>query len=242
MKLALATLPLLALLALGCTAIIPAPERPEDEGDMGWPSEIDQDSTLPMHEPGDKPSAALETDSDGRAPGDFVTFAFSGSYRKAQLRLTERVVARDAGSITIDFSFKDADKTETLRVKTATTGAHRGDVLSVERVAANGATKPATREAFEARIAETVAVADSNDALLDETTTKITVGARDLAGTLATYRVKVGDKTATLRTFTADGFQWGDAGGEIKTADGKVFYKAELVDIGGDKKTASLDL
>ena len=39
MKLALATLPLLALLALGCTAIIPAPERPEDEGDMGSPSD-----------------------------------------------------------------------------------------------------------------------------------------------------------------------------------------------------------
>jgi hypothetical protein len=241
MKLALATLPVLALLA-GCTAIIPAPERPEEDVDFGSPAEIDQDPTSPSHDASDKPSAANETATDGRAPGDFVTFAFSGSYRKAPLKLTERVIARDADSITIDFAFKDADKTDTLRVKTATTAAHRGEVLGVERVLADGSTKPSTREAFEAHIAETVAVADSNDALLDETVTKITVGKRDLSGTVATYRVKVGDKTATLRTFTADDFQWGDAGGEIKTADGKVFYKAELVDLGGDRRTASLDL
>jgi len=234
------SLPILSVLALGCAAAIPAPEV-QGPDDMAMPSEVDQDSS-PLSDVTEKASASTTETADARAPGDYVTFAFSGDYRKDKITLTERVVAKDADSITIDFSFKDAANVDTLRVKTATTGKKRGDLVSIARVAKDGSTTPTTRDVFEARMAETVAVADSNDALVDEKETTLKVGSLEVPVTEATYRVRVGKKTGTLRTLTSEGFAWGDAGGSIVTTDGKTVYKAELLEMGGDKRSASLDL
>jgi hypothetical protein len=54
--------------------------------------------------------------------------------------------------------------------------------------------------------------------------------------------VRIQGKKAKLETVTSKGFAWGDVGGTIIGADGKVFFKAELVDIGSpNARTASLD-
>ncbi|HTJ80955.1 MAG TPA: hypothetical protein VL400_04505 [Polyangiaceae bacterium] len=236
-------LPVLSFLAVGCAAAIPAPEVSDpDSPEHAMPSEVDQDTSAPMSDASEKPSTSESERADVREPGDYVTFAFSGDYRKDKITLTERVVAKDASSITVDFAFKSAGEAETLRVKTATAGSKRGEVLAVEKVAKDGSTTPATRDAFEAKMAETVAVADSNDALVDEKATTLKVGSLEVPVTEATYRVRVGKKTGTLRTLTSEAFAWGDAGGSIVTADGKTIYKAELLEMGGDKRSASLDL
>ena len=79
-------------------------------------------------------------------------------------------------------------------------------------------------------------------ALLDETEGTLTVGATALPITRATYAVRIQGKKAKLETVTSKGFAWGDVGGTIIGADGKVFFKAELVDIGSpNARTASLD-
>jgi hypothetical protein len=178
--------------------------------------------------------------TDPRVVGESVTFAFSGAYRKAPLRLTQRVVAKADGSLTIDYVFAEKGAaSETWRV---TTRESDGGIVRVEQVAADGSTEPLDAEAFEAKLGATVAIADENEALLDETEGTLTVGATALPITRATYAVRIQGKKAKLETVTSKGFAWGDVGGTIIGADGKVFFKAELVDIGSpNARTASLD-
>jgi len=66
------------------------------------------------------------------------------------------------------------------------------------------------------------------------------VGAQDLGVFQArqtSYRVRLGKRQATLRTVESAGFAWGDVGGDI-TADGKVLYRAEVVEAGHDDAAA----
>jgi hypothetical protein len=184
-------------------------------------------------------AAAASASRDRRQVGDYVTFTFSGSYRKAPLALTQRVVEKDASTITVDYLFSYKKSKETLRV---TSKIVSRDVLSVMRVADDGSTKPVDRAAFEAKISETVAVADENEALVTEEPAKISIAGSEIDATRSVYKVRIGKKAATLKTLASEGFAWGDLGGEIVTADGKVFYKAELVDAGGAAgATALLD-
>ncbi len=227
-------LALLSALALACAATTTAPKSTEssDEGHDDA-HEVDQAA----EEVASHTAAGTDATGDTRAVGDYVTFTFSGSYRKTPLLLTQRVVDKDAASLTVDFVFSDQKSKETLRVTTS----HAGEILAVSRVGAGGETQPADRAAFEARIAETVAFADENEALVGEEPATLSVGGRDIEATRSTYRVRVGKKAATLQTIASASFAWGDLGGQIVTADGKVFYKAELVDAGGaGASTASL--
>jgi hypothetical protein len=182
--------------------------------------------------------AVLSTDP--RTVGESVTFAFSGAYRKAPLRLTQRVVAKADGGLTIDYVFAEKNAAaETWRV---TTREADGSILRVEQVAADGTTEALDAEAFEAKLGATVAIADENEALLDETEGTLTVGTTALPVTRATYAVRIKGKKAKLETVTSKGFAWGDVGGTITGSDGKVFFKAELVDLSSpNARTASLD-
>ncbi|NUP11772.1 MAG: hypothetical protein HOW73_37470 [Polyangiaceae bacterium] len=182
------------------------------------------------------------SDAESRKVGDYVTFSFSGAYRKEPLRLTQRVVARAADSITIDYSFTEAHKSDVLRVTVSTAKKTRGDVTNVEHVQADGSTAPATKADLETKMAATAAFADENEALVDERQTKVKVGDSEVTATQSRYKVRVGKKAATLETVTSDAFAWGDLGGKITTTDGKVLFHAELVDAGGPSSArASLD-
>lgn len=188
-------------------------------------------------------SADLTTDrasADAREPGDFVTFAFTGSYRKSELRLTQRVVSREGTALTIEYTFAEGKKAETFRV---TSDERTGTFLRAVTVAADGTTEPTDQEAFEAKLGATVAMADENDALIDETALTVKVGGVDLPATKSTFAVKVGGKKATLETLTSRAFAWGDLGGKLITAEGKVIFSVELVDAGSSApaRTAALD-
>ncbi|MBK8941905.1 MAG: hypothetical protein IPM79_30960 [Polyangiaceae bacterium] len=229
------TLSLAALLA-GCATSshgVRAAADPADPSTEAAANDATTDSDAAIEAPGvDVADAKSDaTDADPRQVGDYVTFAFTGAYRKAPLKLTRRVVARSQGSITLDYAFTEGTKTDTLRAVLA--AGEGGEVLSVAHVQPDGSTKPATPGALEAKMAGTAAVADENEALLDERRTTMNVGEAEIGATRSTYKVRVGKKSATLETTTSEGFAWGDLGGKITTEDGVVFFQAQLVDAGG---------
>lgn len=224
---------LLASLALvaGCASqsLSPAAAPAPSEAPAAELVEVDQGSALEAQA---SPAAAGAATSarDQRQVGDYVTFAFSGAYRGAPLKLTQRVVDRGEGTITVDFTFTEAKKSETLRIKSRP---DHGDVIEVTRVAKDGSTSKASVAEFEAKMAQTVAIADENESLIDETATTVRVGQSDIPATKSTYKVRVGQKAGTLETTVSEAFAWGDLGGRIVTSDGKTFFAAELVDAGG---------
>jgi hypothetical protein len=88
-------------------------------------------------------------------------------------------------------------------------------------------------------MARTTLVADSNEAVVGSEDVTVEVGGASLAAKQTTYRVRVGKHKATLRTLESAVFPWGDVGGEITAANGKVLYKAEVVEAGHDDATAA---
>lgn len=178
------------------------------------------------------PEAAPATTADRRAIGDYVTFAFSGGYRKNPMTLTQRVTSRSDASITIEYAFTEKGKTDTLRATWSTAGENQGQLIDAKRIAKDGSAQPLTAAAFEEKIADTVASTDQNEAMLDEKVTTVTVAGEDLAATTTTYKVRIGDDAATLETTVSPAFAWGDLGGKITKADGKVYFEAKLVDAG----------
>lgn len=247
MKLLATTLLASLVLCAGCaskTAEIAAVSHPQTHEE---PAEVDQatdesasaDGATPATDT--TPTAKSTVDSDARRVGDYVTYSFSGSYRKDTLTLTQRVVDKGEGDITIDYTFKDKKGTETLRVVSSTKAGERGEILSVSRVAADGSSEPVDKAVFETRSLETTASADVNEAQLDESRTSVKLGDTTVQATKSTYRVRVGKKKATLETTASTDFAWGDLGGSIVATDGTVFYRAEVVDVGTSAAaTASL--
>lgn len=232
MKLLGTTLVALIALSAGCASRPTAASAPSDVAEAA-PHEVDQ-ALADKHEGSAESVAAVSPElAEARVVGDYVTFAFSGAYRKNPLKLTQRVVAKTDGIITIDYVFSEAKKTDTLRVAYSTAEKNRGEILAVTTIDAKGAEKISNRAAFEAKMAETAAMTDQNEALIDESATTVKVGQADVPAKRSTYKVRIGQKAATLETTASEAFGWGDLGGKITTADGKVFFHAELVDAGG---------
>jgi hypothetical protein len=231
MKLLGTTLVALVAFSVGCASRPTAASAPSDTRDAA-PREVDQ-ALADEHEGADVAAAVAPELSDARVVGDYVTFAFSGAYRKGPLKLTQRVVAKAADTITIDYTFAEAKKTETLRVAYSTADKTRGDILDVTSIDAKGASKASSRAAFETKMAETAAMTDQNEGLSDERALTVKVGQTDVPAKRSTYKVRIGQKAATLETTASEAFAWGDLGGKITTADGKVFFHAEIVDAGG---------
>ncbi len=146
-------------------------------------------------------------------------------------------MARKGHVLTIDFTTNDGDDRQELRVRIDEASATHNEVLSVARLA-HGVEKPAGVEAYEAMMARTALAADSNDALLGAEEVTVEVGGAALAAKKTTYRVRVGKREATLSTIESPAFAWGDVGGEIVTAKGKVLYRAEVVEAGHDDGAA----
>jgi hypothetical protein len=171
-----------------------------------------------------------------RTPGDFVVYRFTGSFRKAPLTLTEKVVARSGALVTIDLAAQEGEARQELRVTIDEASPSHNEVVSVARIE-GGLPKPATVEAYEALMARTALAADQNEALLGTEDVSVDVGGASMPARKTTYQVRVGKKHAVMRTFESAAFAWGDVGGDI-TANGKVLYRAEVVEAGHDDATA----
>jgi hypothetical protein len=185
------------------------------------------------------PSAPATTAA--RTPGDFVVYRFTGSFRKAPLTLTERVIARRGAVLTVDFAATEGKDTQELRVRIDEASPTHNEVVSVARLS-RGVETPATVEAYEALMARTALSADSNDACTGTEEVTVDIGGAAVPAKRTTYQVHVGKHQATLRTLESTTFAWGDVGGEITAADGKVLYRAEVVEAGHDAAAARADL
>jgi hypothetical protein len=170
----------------------------------------------------------------GLRAGDFVVYRFSGSFRKgaaAPLLLTQRVIGRDGGVISLEIVLEDGKKQEMLRVRKDATPGSAEEVFDVTRVE-GGIARSASVDAYAALMGKTVLAADQNEAELGAEETSVRLGDQTLRCRKTSYRVRVGKHLATMSTIESNGFPWGDVGGDITTADGQVLYRVEVVEAG----------
>ncbi len=168
-----------------------------------------------------------------RHVGDLFVHRFSGSFAGEPLTLTEEVAAREASSYVVDFSLTQSEKVDRLRV--------RFDVESGQAVSAahfDGSRETSAKLSdYEALLARTVYAADVNDGLVSENDQTCLVGADELECETKTYKVWIGDAAATLSVVHSNTYADRDVSGEITTADGKLIYRAELVEAKQGKPT-----
>ena len=175
------------------------------------------------------PSASAPT----RHVGDFFVHRFSGSFATDPLTLTEEVAALEDAAWVVDFSLTQDEKVERLRV--------RFDVVSGQAVSAahlDGTKEtPAQLADYEALMARTVYAADVNDGLVSSNDQTCLVGSDELDCETKTYKVWVGDRAATLSVVRSKSFADRDVSGEITSEDGKLIYRAELIEAKQGKPT-----
>jgi len=227
----LLTLAMASLLATGCagvslapTAATPASARTET------PAAAAEETTAKAAPAADATASEAEM-TGARKAGDFIVYRFTGSFRKAPLTLTERVIERRGAMLTVEITAEEGESKRQLRVKINEASAVKNDVVAVS-VIEGGAEKAAGIEAYEALLAETSLAADENEAMIGAEDAMLDVGGAPLPVRKTSYRVRVGKKSATLRTVESEGFAWGDLGGEITAGNGKVLYRAEVVELG----------
>lgn len=173
---------------------------------------------------------AKQVEASASAPvrhvGDFFVHRFSGSFAADPLTLTEEVAAREDSAWVVDFALTQDEKVERLRV--------RFDVVSGQAVSAahfDGKSEtPAQLGEYDALLARTVYAADVNDGEVSSNKQTCLVGADELDCETKTYKVWVGEQAATLSVVHSNTFADRDVSGEITTDDGKLIYRAELVE------------
>jgi hypothetical protein len=185
-------------------------------------------------------TAKAEIPSLVKNPGDYVVLRFSGSFRKAPVTLSQRVLSRDGDTIVVELALTEGKKTETLRARIQQTPGGGEEVLDTVRVV-GGKEHAAGVAAYDAMLQRTMPDVDANEETLASENESIDVGGRKVAGKRTSYRVMAYGHEATMSILHAEGFAWGDVAGEIVGNGGQVIYKAEVVDMGSGGRVASGD-
>lgn len=172
------------------------------------------------------PSAKATSATPDRRVGDFFVHRFSGSFAQDPLTLTEEVLAREDQAWLVELVLSQNEQLERLRVRF---DAYTGEPRSVVRMDGNDE-KPAKLADYEAMMARTIYAADVNDGLVSQNAQTCLVGADELDCETKTYKVWVGEDSATLAVVHAKSFADRDVSGEITTDDGKLIYRAELLE------------
>ncbi|WP_437645068.1 hypothetical protein [Sorangium sp. So ce362] len=224
---------LTSVLAAGCGAGIGTNARADRPQDASARATAQAQREVPRRAKGSTEASGPVADEAvrARAPGDYVAYRFSGSFRKTPLLLTQRVVAREGDVLVVDVTLEDGKETEALRVRMSDAPSRRGEILSAAWVD-DGAERPATLAAYDAMMAKTALAADENEEVLGSEAVNVEVGGASIACQKTSFRVRIGRTKATMRTLQSDDFAWGDVGGEITSEDGRVLYRAELIDRG----------
>lgn len=178
--------------------------------------------------------ASEDTDGDqkvatGRKLGDFHVYQYGGSFMKQPVTLTEQVIAREGDVLTVDFVLEEGSAMSGLRVKMKPDD----EILSVARITAEGEV-PGTRDDYDALMAKTQVVPDSNDQTLASDHTSCMIGDQSVDCDVTSYKVTVGGKQATLTVTTSPNLPGRDLGGQLVTDDGKVLYTARLMERGNE--------
>lgn len=173
-----------------------------------------------------QPTAAAAAPTPERRVGDFFVHRFSGSFAAEPLTLTEEVAGREDDAWVVDFALSQDERVERLRVRfDSVTGAPKSAALL------DGTTEtPTELAAYDTLMAQTIYAADVNDGLVSQNAQTCLIGADELDCETKTYKVWVGDDAATLSVVRATRFADRDVSGEITTEDGKLIYRAELIE------------
>ncbi len=176
---------------------------------------------------------ASESAAFTQKPGDYVVYRFSGGFTKAPLVLTQRVVEASDVLLVVDLVLDDGKHKTTVRARYTHAPGAAHELLSASLVDASGAAKPMSAAELDALLARTGLAADENQGAIGTEHVLVSVGGHDIPCTQTRYRVVVGKRLATMRTLSSESFSWGDLGGDIVADDGRVLYRAEVVDLGG---------
>jgi hypothetical protein len=186
-------------------------------------------ANAPRAEIAPAPEAARSASASPSAPqrqvGDFFVHRFSGTFSQAPLTLTEEVKAREEALWVVDFSLTEQDKVDRLRVRFD----DGGRAVAAARITGSNEAKASVAD-YEALLARTVFTADVNDGLVSSVAQTCLVGDDALDCETKTYKVWVGERQATLSVVHSETFPDRDVSGELTTDDGKLLYRAELVE------------
>ena len=216
-----------SLLALACSF---SPTPADSAVDVDFESEAKPAKTAKW-----TPDKAIEASGDEAIPplarrdvGDFFVHRFTGTYTKIPVVLSEEVTAKRGSLIVIEYTLEEGKRKTRLSV---THDMDTARILGVRKVIGDK-TEPATVAEFESMMKKTVFVPDSNDKRLASQDTTCLVAGEEVDCIETTYQVSVGEETAQLTVTTSDQFSGRDLAGEIATKDGKIIYRAELIDSG----------
>lgn len=170
-----------------------------------------------------------------RKVGDFWVHRISGSFSDHSMLLTERVVGKTEADVTIEYSLEESESATKLLVRHAI---ETDDVLEVRRVV-DGKEEPGTLADYESMMAKTALVPDSNEGFVTAKHGTCLVGPSELDCETKSYRVMIGEKSATLDVTQSEKFPGRDISGEISAEDGEVLYRAELLESGHEGGTDS---
>jgi hypothetical protein len=212
----------LSFLAMGC-------------GVAAVPPRVTLAKTTPVKVAMSLPVEQAPTVLSERAPGHYVTYKFSGSYRDNPVTLTQLVVDRTIDLLVVDVTIDDGEAHHRLRLRVS----EAGELISVAKLEGN-VQLPFGVLAYEQLMNDIVLTADDNSGAIDSIETIREVAGETLAVTLTNYKVHVGLHEAVMQTVVAPGFVWGDVGGEIRSLDGVLMYKAEIVDLGADNDSVAV--
>ncbi len=170
-----------------------------------------------------EPAVAL---ASTRAAGDYLVREITTANKT--LVMTERVLSKDGAVAVLEISFKDGNKADTYRVRVEETAA--GEQATDVTKVLGGVEHAFGVQAYEALLQKTVPAVQSNDGMIDAEPIVVEVGGKQVAATRTEYKVMIGGKPATMSVIENKAF--GDMGGEIATADGKILYRARITEIG----------
>ncbi len=216
----------IAAFAIGCGANAIGPRDTALTADVKSSDDEDKSELATSEFEPDSPFEESESLSPfaHKGVGDYTVHRFSGSFTKQALSLTEEVRAKKGSLIVIDYTLDDGKSEKTLRV---THDIASDRVLRVREVK-DGAEVASSTAAYEAMISRTLFVPDSNDAVIEAGNGTCLVAGKAQDCKKTRYRVSVGDETHELAVSrSVDGK---DLSGEVITKDGKIIYKAELVE------------
>jgi hypothetical protein len=175
--------------------------------------------------------APIAASEEAQRTGDFVVHRFSGSFKKNPLTLTQKVIESSATAIVLEMTLEDGKTKRTLRARFERSRGARPDPSRVWLIDPKGERAGSLAD-YEALMSETMLAADDNEGVIEAAEVSAKVGTKTMQCKRTTYRVIVNKKRATMSTLSSDAFPWGDVGGEIKTDDGKLLYRVEVIGAG----------
>ncbi len=238
MKRTFLTLSVISLLNVACSRPVMQPKVAAHEISAIDPEPMERIEVALPEKGVQLESLGMDHDS-WRSPGDYVVVRLSGSYREAPVTLTQRVVGRQRSLLIVDMSLDDGGAQERLRLRIREDGTEEGELVSVARLE-GGLQVPFGIAAYEKLMSEYMLSADANETELGSTGVLVEVGGAKLPCVKTAYRVRVGAHQATMSTLSSEQVPWQHVGGEIVGKDGKLLYKAEIVELGRGNDTAKL--